>query len=485
MMAQIEKVLTRIPLYVLVGGSLALLTISALVYATFGLTNFTPLDLAATTLVFGITTVVVSYALGRFYGIYAHLQSSLITALILTLLFTPTLDGFTLLQYAIIATIAAASKFVIAPFGRHLFNPAAFGAFMGGILGLSFASWWIASPTFIALVVLTSFAVLYKTRQLALGGVFIGLAASILIVSGLMRGEPVLQVAWTVFASWPLIFLAGFMLSEPLTLPPRKRQRLVLAVLVACIVALPFHIGDFFNSSPAFALLVGNIFAFAVAWHQRKGVQLTLTARHRLTATADEYVFSSSRPLSFLPGQYIELSLPHAMADIRGTRRTFSITSQPGEEELRLGIRFRKSGSTFKQALRELPLKSVIQTTGINGDFTLPSRSNSKLLFIASGIGITPFISHIQSLSDPSRVTLLYFNRKPGDIPYQTLLDTSGVKVHYFTDTPLTQEILSKHTKNLSSYEVFISGPPATVATAKQLIGKQAKSVHTDYFSGY
>ncbi len=485
MITQVEKILTRIPLYVLVGGSLSLLTLSALMYATLGLTGFTPLDLAATTLVFGITTVGISYILGRLYGIHTHLQSSLITALILTLLFTPTLDSLTLLQYAIIAAIAAASKFIIAPFGRHIFNPAAFGAFVGGMLGLSFASWWIASPTFLAIVVLTSFIVLYKTRQLALGGIFIGVAACILITSGFVRGEPILQATWTVVASWPIIFIAGFMLSEPLTLPPRQRQRIALAALVACILALPFHVGDFFNSSPAFALLVGNIFAFTVAWHQRKGIQLTLTGRHKLTASADEYVFSLSRPLSFLPGQYIELTLPHAMADLRGTRRTFSITSQPGEDELRLGIRFRKSGSTFKQALRELPLKSVIQTTGINGDFTLPNNNDSKLLFIAGGIGITPFISHIQSLSNASQVTLLYFNRKPGDIPYQALLDASGATVHYFTDTPLTQEILDKHAKKIANYDVYISGPPATVATAKQLIGKQAKSVHTDYFSGY
>lgn len=484
-MAQIEKVLTRIPLYPLVGGALSLILMCSLIYSTMGLTSFTPLDLAATTILFGVVTVVVSYALGRLYGVHAHLQSSLITGLILTLIFTPTLDGISLLQYAVVATIAMASKFAIAPYGRHVFNPAAFGAFVGGLIGLSYASWWVGAPTFIAIVIITAVAVLYKTRMLTVGSLFFAVAAVILIVSGLVHGEPIAQAVWTTFASWPLIFMAGFMLSEPLTLPPRRHQRLILAVIVAIITAVPFHIGDWFNSSPAFALVVGNLFALAIAWRQRHGLRLTLTGRHKLSGTADEYIFTSSRPLAFEPGQYVELTLPHAKADVRGIRRSFSITSRPGESELRLGIRFRKSGSTFKQALRDLPLKSTIQTTGITGDFVLPKDTSSKLLLIAGGIGITPFISHIRSLDDPSRVTLLYFNRKPGDTPYRDFLDGSGVTVHYFTNLPLDENILGQHVKDLTSYDVYISGPPATVATARQLIGKRAKSVHTDYFSGY
>lgn len=485
MMAQIEKVLTRIPLYTLVGGSLSLLVICALVYSAMGLTSFTPLDLAATAILFGIVTVTVSHALGWLYGIHAHLQSSLITALILTLIFTPTLDGFSILQYTVVAVIAAASKFVIAPFRRHIFNPAAFGAFVAGLIGLSYASWWIGSPTFMAIVLITAVAVLYKTRQLALGGLFVAVAAVVLIVSGLVRGEPVTQAIWAALASWPLFFMAGFMLSEPLTLPPRRHQRLILAVVVALITALPFHLGEWFNSSPAFALIIGNLFALVVAWRQRRGLRLTLTGRRKLSSTADEYVFSAPRPLVFEPGQYVELTLPHDKPDIRGIRRTFSVTSRPGENELRLGIRFRSSGSTFKRALRDLPLKSTIQTTGVTGDFVLPKDPSSKLLFIAGGIGITPFISHIQSIENKSRITLLYFNRRPGDIPYRDLLDTSGVKVQYFTDLQLNNEILSEHAKDLANHDVYVSGPPAMVARARKLIAKRAKSVHTDYFSGY
>lgn len=485
MMAQIEKILTRIPMYPLVGGSLSFLLMCSLLYSTMGLTNFTPLDLAASGILFTAVTVAVSYALGRLYGIHAHLQSSLITGLILALIFTPTLDGLALLQYTVVAVIAAASKFVIAPFGRHIFNPAAFGAFVGGLLGLSYASWWIGSPTFVAIVTLTAVLVLYKTRLLTIGATFIGVAAVTLITSGVIRGEPVTQLVWSTVASWPLLFMAGFMLSEPLTLPPKRSQRFALAIIVALITALPFHIGDWFNSSPAFALIAGNLFAFCIAFRQRRGVLLTLTERRKLSSTAEEYVFASSRPLVFEPGQYLELTLPHTKADVRGIRRSFSITSLPGETELRLGIQFRKSGSTFKQAIRDLPIKSTIQTTGITGDFTLPKDTSGKLLFIASGIGITPFISHIQSLADKSRVTLLYFNRKPGDIPYRDFLDSSGVTVHYFTNLPIDEDLLTHHIKDLSKYDVYISGSPVAVATTRSLIGSKAKSVHTDYFSGY
>lgn len=495
MKAQFERLLTRIPMYLLVNGGLCSLAVIALIYSSLGLTGFGPFELAVTSLLFTGVSIGTSYLFGRILRIHAHLQSALISGLILALIFTPTFDLVTLAEYAIIAVIAMASKFIVAPRSRHVFNPAAFGAFVGALLLQQFPSWWIGSPTFVAVVAIVSFAVLYKTRQLLMGSLFVVASTVIITVAGLLHGETFPGVTITALASWPIIFIAGIMLSEPLTLPPRQWQRFALAGIVAIVTSLPFHIG-WFNSSPAFALLVGNLFALGIAWRQRRGLRLTLAERRTIAPNVKEFVFSSAKPLEFNAGQFVELTLPHPQQDLRGVRRSFSITSRPGEQQLRLAIKFYDPSSTFKQALLELLNGAVVQATGINGDFTLPDNPRTKLLFIAGGIGITPFISHLRLLAGRKvDVVVLYFNRRPEDTAYKSFLDESVAKVRYFVsqkaggefieEKRLTQDVLQTYIRDLSEREVYISGPPAMVARAKKIIGRSAKRVHTDYFSGY
>lgn len=495
MKGTLESLLTRIPLYVLTIGALTTLISLAFICALLGFVHFSPVALIASSAVFSLVAVGASWGFGKLYGVHSHLQSALITAHILTLLFTPSTEMFVLAKYALIAVIAIASKFVVTYKQRHIFNPAAFGAFVGGLLGLSYASWWIGSPPFIIAVAIAAFAVLYKTRQLTLGLLFIAVSAVLITISGTLHGEPLQSMLLMSVTSWPIVFLAGFMLSEPLTQPPRRWQKLSVAVVVAVVTSIPFHVG-WFNSSPAFALLMGNALAFILGFRQRKGLQLRFKERRPLASSIQEYVFTTSVPVQFHPGQYIELTLPHAKPDMRGIRRSFSLTSNPGEQEIRLGVKFYDSSSSFKKSLQALSAGSVVQNTGITGDFVLPAQTDCKLLLVAAGIGVTPFISQIRSVACEDRdITLLYFARSPAEIAYREFLDTSNISVHYFVaedeksgyiqGSSLTSEILQKFVPDLAVREVYISGPPAMVAANVGLIGKKARKVHTDYFSGY
>ena len=42
-------------------------------------------------------------------------------------------------------TIVTSSKYIVAVRGRHVFNPAAFGAVVVGVTGLSVSWWWVGS----------------------------------------------------------------------------------------------------------------------------------------------------------------------------------------------------------------------------------------------------------------------------------------------------------------------------------------------------
>ncbi|MFY0100185.1 hypothetical protein ABTQ08_22225, partial [Acinetobacter baumannii] len=67
----------------------------------------------------------------------------------------------------------------------------------------------------------------------------------------------ILQVAF----SSPFLFLGAFMLSEPLTLPPRRWQQFVVAVVVGVLAGWPIAIGAITLGQER-ALLIGNLVAF-------------------------------------------------------------------------------------------------------------------------------------------------------------------------------------------------------------------------------
>ena len=483
-------------MYALVGTMLSILIGCAFIASFFGELSFSATALLVSSAVFGGTSIASSWLLGKLYGVSVHLRSAGISALILTLLFTPSLDPMVLMKFGFIAVLAQASKYVLAYKGRHIFNPAAIGALLGGaVLQLQFASWWVGTPILFIPLLITACIVLYATRQLRMGGLFIAISVSLVTISSISRGLPALESLNTAFTSWPILFAAGFMLTEPLTLPPRQWQKLIVASVAAAIIALPFHIGNFY-SSPEFALAIGNLVAFALAFRQRRQIKLVFEQKEALTASSYEFTFTTDHPVSFEPGQYIELTLPHKKQDMRGTRRMFSVTSTPNTNEVRLGIKFYEPGSTFKKALLSLKKGNTIQSTGITGDFVLPKDPQQKLLFIAGGIGITPFISHIRSMSEqPRDITLLYFMRSPDEAAFKELLDASGVNVHYFVRENasgdfkealyMNEAILDKYVADAKSRATYISGPPSMVAATKLVLKGKVKNIHTDYFSGY
>ena len=58
--------------------------------------------------------------------------------------------------------LALASKYALAWRGRHIFNPAAAGAFLAGLTGLNIATWWAATPAMLWLVLPGVLLVLYR-----------------------------------------------------------------------------------------------------------------------------------------------------------------------------------------------------------------------------------------------------------------------------------------------------------------------------------
>lgn len=501
MRSLLTRLLNYVSMYRLVSIALTLLWANALILTLTGTLTYSPIAFVASSLVLVATTYCASLLFGTLFGVRVHSESSFITALILFFLFTPTLEPAGLLALGLTGIIAAASKFIFALRGRHLFNPVAIAAFIIGLTGLGFASWWVATPPLLPLTALLSFLILYKTRRLLMASIFIILGA-VLIISQMMSYGDGLIESIGLLASWPLIFFAGFMLSEPLTLPKKRWEMLGEAVIVALLFAIPLHIGEF-ATNPVVALLIGNLFAAVIS--RRRSITLTLSDIKSLTPSSREFSFSTTKNINYEAGQYLELTLPHKAKDMRGERRVFSLTSSPDETELRFAAKFYDRSSTFKQTLMSLPIGARITATGINGDFLLPKNPATPLLFIAGGIGITPFISHLLELKKTNQtrnIILLYAVQTTAEIAYADLLSTSGVTVYivapkndtdteiaelHYTHTPrITKHLLQEIVPDITMRHVYVSGPPALVTNAKRLARQlHARKITTDYFIGY
>jgi ferredoxin-NADP reductase len=444
-----------------------------------------------------IILVAVSYGTNRLFGwlfgVKPYAESAIITGLILALLFMPPVALLGYVKLALVATFASLSKYLIAVRCKHIFNPAAVAIVIASAGGVAFATWWIATPALVPVTIIVAFLILYKIEKLQMALVFLAIALSLLLIESVFRGEISMTSIVASITSWPLFFFAGIMLSEPLTMAPRRKQQMIVAAVVGVLVTTDFHY-SVLTMTPALALVIGNALSF---WYGiRRGISLRLVSHKKLGSDSHEFLFDTA-PFHFLPGQYLEVSLPHRHADSRGIRRVFSIVGRPGDEQLALAMRIPDKSSTFKKAMLELKPGWTIHATRVAGDFVLPEDKSIPILFVAGGIGITPFMSFLQS-AEGRKLTVIYAVSAVTDLMFVEQLQHYDVKVVVVTSdaAPLPSSDWQKEAgrvdeKIIRKYlaegaQVYVSGPPAMVTAAKEFAHRAgAGHVRTDLFSGY
>ena len=135
----------------------------------------------------------------------------------------------------------------------------------------------------------------------------------------------------------------------------------------------------------------------------------TLVERHDVTDTLAKFRFTLSGGVpDFQPGQFITLGLPVAAEEGAVTWRAYSIASPPStKEHVELYVRHALSpvAGLFTTALWNLPIGAEVQHVGITGPFTIESTrpdgslDERRLLLIAGGTGIAPFVSQALELA--------------------------------------------------------------------------------------
>jgi ferredoxin-NADP reductase len=225
-------------------------------------------------------------------------------------------------------------------------------------------------------------------------------------------------------------------------------------------------------------------------------VKLKLNARKVESPGVESFIFKPEEPLFWKAGQFLHYVLNHAPTDDRGSDRWFTIASAPYERHVMVTTRFNsKRSSTFKKTLRALKPGDSIEVSDLDGDFIV-SDPKKLYVFIAGGIGITPFRSILKQAEHQEkqlRVTLLYANRKVV-AAYKKEFDAMAkrnphLKIHYlFHPQRIDKKIVKELVPDLKKTLFYVSGPePMVESIGKMLqqIGVPKKRIKQDWFPGY
>ena len=504
MLISIDNILNRITMYRLVLYFLIVLLVVAATLGFFGILPYNPANLAFSTLLILAACWLVNTMFAKGFGAVTNIESVYITGLILALIITPVASndyaGVGFLIYA--SAWAMASKYIFAIGKKHIFNPAAFGVAISALTINQAATWWVAGNyVLLPFLFLGGLLIVRKIRGFDLVFSFtIATFFSVLITSS--SGNLATPLIQTLLHS-SFFFLAFVMLTEPLTMPPDLLRRIPYGIIVGLFFAPNVHIGSVY-STPELALLIGNVYSYIVSPKGR--FMLTLVKKNIIANGIYDFVFASDRPIKFRPGQYLEWTLPHRYPDNRGNRRFFTIASSPTEQTVNLGVKFYEPMSTFKRALMAMKPEEILSASHLSGEFTLPSNKKRKLVFIAGGIGVTPFRSIVQYMLDTNDVrpaVLLYSNKTIAEIAYKDLFDRAqiklGMRVVYTVSKDEAQipgiyrgmidgALIAREIPDYKDRIFYISGPHGMVEAFQKTLFEMGVSrwkIKVDYFPGF
>lgn len=219
------------------------------------------------------------------------------------------------------------------------------------------------------------------------------------------------------------------------------------------------------------------------------------------------YLDISGTDFNFKPGQYATFTLINPpFTDEEGNMRQFSIASSPNNKEY-IMIASRMRPTAFKNSLKKIKLGTKIKVSGPLGSFTLHEDSKKPAVFLAGGIGITPFRSIIEYAIQEKlshKICLFYSNKTPKAAAFLKDLQNFAKQNKNFIFVPIITEyqgkdwkyefgrcnidMVKKYVKDLKKPIFYSAGPPGMVAAMKQMLiesGIKEDNIKTEDFVGY
>lgn len=227
------------------------------------------------------------------------------------------------------------------------------------------------------------------------------------------------------------------------------------------------------------------------------------------------YFFEPEKEIKWLPGQYYYYTLPELkFDDSRGPTRHFTIASSPTEGNLLMLTTRIREESGYKKTLDSLPLGSIVEGEGPTGTFILDeSEADKNHIFLAGGIGITPFRSFIKYNIDKNLnypMHIIYSNSLPEDFAYRKELEEWSSKFEFIKlsmtvskleeskekwtglagriDEKMVLNLTEKWKLSTKNSTFWVVGPPPFINAMEDMLEKlkiPSDNIRAEKFTGY
>ncbi|MBI3623274.1 ferric reductase-like transmembrane domain-containing protein [Candidatus Pacearchaeota archaeon] len=226
-------------------------------------------------------------------------------------------------------------------------------------------------------------------------------------------------------------------------------------------------------------VILGIVYRTNYKLKQRKN-QFFLKEIKQETNDTFTLVIEPKQPVAFKPGQFFFLRLDGRKLY---ARHPFSVSNVP---EKYLNFTIKDTGRFTKEA-KNLKPGDEIRIEGPFGKFIVDDDNEKDLVFIAGGVGITPFMSMIKDNINKSvkrNIILLYGSKTEKDIIFKKELDSisqswfrkvyvlSNEKTDNYDFGRIDEKILLKYVKDVKDKKFYICGPKAMMDSLKQTLKK-------------
>jgi predicted ferric reductase len=274
--------------------------------------------------------------------------------------------------------------------------------------------------------------------------------------------------------------------------PAHKLMGLVFVLVTLHLLTSPYidHL-----AAPALLLYAAMLAGFAgLIGSQRKRAdhRYTLTRSDSLERATELTLAPIGEPMRFRPGQFafIEFDSPDL-----AEAHPFSIASSPHSAELRFAIRAAGDWTTRLSTAADRATGTGVTVRGPYGRFA-PGSGEAEQVWIAGGIGITPFLSALreQSAQLPP-TTLFYAVRSHKEALFLDEIQNAAerfdgalqvIVLASDQDERIDVDTLTKNLpKPLPSYDYYLCGPGELLAAVRTTLRRHrvpARHVHFERF---